>query len=87
MAFMDLFVEDDLFPRSRTLMPGRAIETKTISNSTITVMWPSSPRQFTRADITPTPTSSTLWGGTSTLPLTDRDKWLLKIRAMRGVMY
>lgn len=87
MAFMDLFVEDDLFTRSRTLMPGRAIETKPTSTRTITVMWPSSPRQFTRADITPSPTSSTLWGGRSTLPLTDRDKQLLKLRAMRGVMY
>lgn len=28
MAFMDLFEEDDLFLRSRTLMPGRAIEIK-----------------------------------------------------------
>jgi hypothetical protein len=87
MAFMDLFVEDDLFPRTRTLMPGRAIETKTTSTRVITVMWPSSPQQFTRADITLSPTASTLWGGRSTLSLTDRDKRLLKLRAMRGVMY
>lgn len=44
------------------------------------------PRQFTRADITKIPTSETLWGGRSTLPMTDRDRRLLKLRALRGVM-
>jgi len=45
------------------------------------------PRQFSRADITKIPTSETLWGGRSTMPLTERDRRLLKYRAQRGVMY
>lgn len=44
------------------------------------------PRQFTRADITKRSTSETLWSGSSTLPMTDRDRRLLKLRAQRGVM-
>ena len=44
------------------------------------------PRQFTRSDITKIPTSESLFGGRSTLPMTERDTKLLKLRAMRGVM-
>lgn len=43
-------------------------------------------RQFTRADITKRPTSELMWGRRSTLPMTDRDRRLLKLRAQRGVM-
>lgn len=45
------------------------------------------PRQFTRADIRKRPTYETMWGGRSTMPLTKRDRRLLKLRAQRGVMY
>lgn len=48
----------------------------------------SGPRDvFTVDDILKTPTYETLWGGRSTLPMTDRDRRMLKLRAMRGVMY
>lgn len=45
------------------------------------------PQQFTRADIRKIPTSETLWGGRTTLPLTKRERMILKLRALRGVMY
>lgn len=42
---------------------------------------------FTIDQLQKTPSSQTLWGGISNMPLTNRDQRLLKLRAMRGVMY
>jgi hypothetical protein len=77
-----IFDEEDELLYKQVLIP---IMRRVVKQSTVFRSPP--PRQFTRADITKIPTSETMWGGRSTLPMTDRDRRLLKLRAMRGVMY
>jgi len=88
MSFLVLF-EEEVLMHSRMMLPIRASavgRTLQISQRTNVFRSPD-PRQFNASDIVNIkPRYETIWGGFSTLPLTRRDRFLLKLRAMRGVM-